>query len=69
MIIMRYDFRKRKIEKNFERGKDDLDKLVISDSIPLKEPSELIKVIDSSNLFTEVIRRINNNESITSLFK
>jgi len=55
--------------ENIENGKDDLDILVISDSIPLKYETELIKVIDSSFLFSEVIRRVNNNESITSLFK
>ena len=55
--------------ENLRHGKDDLDKLVISDSIKLKEDCDLIKVIDSSFLFAEVIRRINNNESITSLFK
>jgi len=54
---------------NLKNGRDYLDKLIISDSIPLKKSLSMIEVIDSSDLFTEVIRRINHNESITSLFK
>lgn len=55
--------------KNLENGRDYLDDLIISDSIPLKKELDLIKVVDSSELFAEVIRRINNNESIATLFK
>ena len=55
--------------ENLKNGTDDLDKLVISDSIALTFDTDLIKIIDSSFLFAEVIRRVNNNESVTSLFK
>lgn len=54
---------------NLENGRDDLDKLIISDSVPLDIKTDLIEVIDSSKLFSEVIRRIHNKESITTLFK
>jgi len=54
---------------NLNNGKDNLNSLIISDSIPLKVENSLINVVDSSDLFSEVIRRINNNESIASLFK
>ncbi len=45
-----------------------IDELWVSNTIPLKEPSPKIKVLSTANLLGEVIRRINNNESVNSLF-
>ncbi|MRJ06791.1 MAG: ribose-phosphate pyrophosphokinase [Epsilonproteobacteria bacterium] len=45
-----------------------LDKLIITDTIPLKRPSPKIEVLKSGRLFAEVIRRIMYNESINKLF-
>ncbi len=46
-----------------------IDELVVSDTIPLKQQSNKIKVLSTARLLGEVIRRINNNESVNSLFK
>jgi ribose-phosphate pyrophosphokinase len=45
-----------------------LEELVVSDTIPLKRESEKIKVLSVSNLFAKAIRKIHDNESISSLF-
>ena len=45
-----------------------LDEVIITDTIPLKEKIEKIKVVSVAPLFAEVIRRINHNESVNSLF-
>jgi len=45
-----------------------IDELLVSNTIPLKEPSDKIKILSTANLLGEVIRRINNNESVNSLF-
>ncbi len=47
----------------------ELDELIVSNTIPLKKESPKIKVLSTGNLLGEVIRRINNNESVNSLFK
>jgi len=46
----------------------DIDELVVSNTIPLTQESSKIKVLSTANLLGEVIRRINNNESVNSLF-
>jgi ribose-phosphate pyrophosphokinase len=46
-----------------------LNELVVTDTIPLKRESPKIKVISTSDLFAEVIRRLKKKESISSLFK
>ena len=46
----------------------DIDELVVSNTIPLKQESPKIKVLSTAKLLGEVIRRINNNESVNSLF-
>jgi len=44
--------------------------VVVTDSIPLPaHASKKIKVVSTANLFADVIRRIENYESISSLFK
>ena len=46
------------------------EEVVVTDSIPLpKEASKKIKVVSTAPMFAEVIRRIENYESISSLFK
>ncbi len=45
-----------------------LEELVVTDTIPVKHTSKKIKVITVSNLFAKAIRKIHDNESISSLF-
>jgi ribose-phosphate pyrophosphokinase len=45
-----------------------LEELVVTDTIPLKKESPKIKVLTVSNLFAKAIRKIHDNESISSLF-
>lgn len=42
--------------------------LVVTDSIPLREPSSKIELRSVANLFAEAITRTYNNQSISSLF-
>ncbi|NPA50365.1 MAG: ribose-phosphate pyrophosphokinase [Epsilonproteobacteria bacterium] len=49
--------------------KGDIDELVVSNTIPLKKRCKKIKVLSTAKLLGEVIRRINNNESVNSLFE
>lgn len=46
----------------------DIDELIVSNTIPLSKESSKIKVLSTAPLLGEVIRRINNNESVNSLF-
>jgi ribose-phosphate pyrophosphokinase len=45
-----------------------LEELVVSDTIPLKKESSKVKVLSVSDLFAKAIRKIHDNESISSLF-
>jgi ribose-phosphate pyrophosphokinase len=45
-----------------------LEEIVVSDTIPLKQQSPKIKVLSVSDLFAKAIRKIHDNESISSLF-
>ncbi|HZB14997.1 MAG TPA: ribose-phosphate pyrophosphokinase [Chryseolinea sp.] len=45
-----------------------LEELAVSDTIPLKHPSSKIKVLTVSTLYAKAIRKIHDNESISSLF-
>jgi ribose-phosphate pyrophosphokinase len=45
-----------------------LEELVVSDTIPLKKETSKIKVLTVSDLFAKAIRKIHDNESISSLF-
>ncbi|HEY9008355.1 ribose-phosphate pyrophosphokinase [Ohtaekwangia sp.] len=45
-----------------------LEELVVSDTIPLRKESPKIKVLSVSTLFAKAIRKIHDNESISSLF-
>lgn len=46
----------------------DLDELVVSDTIPLKQENSKIKVLSVAPIFAEVIRRVYHNESVNGLF-
>ncbi|TXC85147.1 ribose-phosphate pyrophosphokinase [Luteibaculum oceani] len=48
--------------------KSSLTELVVTDTIPLKQQSNKIKVIEVAHLFADVIKRIQNYESISSHF-
>lgn len=45
-----------------------LDEVVMTNTIPLCKESPKIKILSVAPLFAEVIRRINNDESVNSLF-
>lgn len=45
-----------------------LEELVVTDSIPLKQEISKIKILTLSDLFAKGIRKIHDNESISSLF-
>ncbi|AXT57647.1 ribose-phosphate pyrophosphokinase [Aquimarina sp. AD1] len=45
-----------------------LEELIVTDSIPLKQKSDKIRVITCANLFADVMNRVHNNESISSKF-
>jgi ribose-phosphate pyrophosphokinase len=45
-----------------------LEELVVADTIPLKKESSKIKLLSVSSLFSKAIRKIHDNESISSLF-
>lgn len=45
-----------------------LEELVITDTIPAKKESSKLKVLTVSSLFAKAIRKIHDNESISSLF-
>ncbi|HEC1759015.1 TPA: ribose-phosphate pyrophosphokinase [Campylobacter lari] len=53
----------------YERiAKDALDELVVTDTIPLKQQMDKIKILSVAPIFGEVIRRVYHNESVNSLF-
>jgi ribose-phosphate pyrophosphokinase len=53
----------------FERiDQSKLTELVVTDTIPLAKSSNKIRVLSVSNLFSDVIKRLMNNESISSHF-
>jgi ribose-phosphate pyrophosphokinase len=54
------------IEKIEESG---FTEVYVTDTIPLERESHKIKVISTANLLAEVIGRLRNHESISSLFK
>ncbi|MFW6307554.1 MAG: ribose-phosphate pyrophosphokinase, partial [Campylobacterales bacterium] len=46
----------------------ELDKLIVTNTLPLKKECKKIEVLSVAGLFAEVIRRIYHNESVNSLF-
>jgi ribose-phosphate pyrophosphokinase len=47
----------------------ELDELVITNTLPIKQSSNKIKVLSTAKMLGEVIRRVYNNESVNSLFE
>jgi ribose-phosphate pyrophosphokinase len=45
-----------------------LEELAVADTIPLKQPVPKVKVLTVSMLYAKAIRKIHDNESISSLF-
>ena len=45
-----------------------LEELIVTDSIPLRQPHEKIRVLTCANLFADVMIRVNENKSIASKF-
>jgi ribose-phosphate pyrophosphokinase len=53
----------------FERiEKSKLTELIVTDTIPLKQKSDKIRVLTVADLFADIMRRMVNNESISSHF-
>ena len=53
----------------FQRIEDSpIDELLVTDTIPLRQPSEKIKVLSVANIFAEAIQRIHTNDTISALF-
>lgn len=53
----------------YERIADSkLQELIVTDSIPLRQESKKIKVVSCAELFADVMRRVNENRSISSKF-
>lgn len=48
--------------------KSKITELIVTDTIPLKQESDKIKVLTATDLFADVIRRLINNQSISSHF-
>ena len=45
-----------------------LKELIVTDSIPLISSNSKIKVLSCADLFADVMKRVHNNESISSKF-
>ena len=53
----------------YERiNESSLTELIVTDTIPLKQKSDKIRVLSTADLFADVIRRLVNNQSISSHF-
>ncbi|HEA29669.1 MAG TPA: ribose-phosphate pyrophosphokinase, partial [Leeuwenhoekiella sp.] len=48
--------------------KSKLQELIVTDSIPLKQKSEKIRVVSCAPLFADVMHRVHTNTSIASKF-
>ncbi len=55
-----------KAYENIENS--ELEELIVTDTIPLKQESSKIKVLTVADLFAKAIRKIHDHESISSLF-
>jgi len=45
-----------------------IDELLVTDTVPLRKPSEKIKVLSVAGIFAEAIQRIHTNDTISALF-
>ncbi len=48
--------------------KSKLEELIVTDSIPLKQKSDKIRVVSCADLFADVMKSVHNNQSISSKF-
>ena len=55
-----------KAYENIENS--ELEELIVTDTIPLKKESSKIKVLSVADMFAKAIRKLHDNESISSLF-
>ena len=46
-----------------------LSEVIVSDTIPLRQQCDKIRVISTADLFADIIDRVHNNESISTLYK
>src|SRR5690625_5077361 len=53
----------------FQRIEDSpIDELLVADTVPLRKPSDKIKVLSVAGIFAEAIQRIHTNDTISALF-
>tara|TARA_R100001143_G_scaffold63588_2_gene72786 strand:+ start:34240 stop:35172 length:933 start_codon:yes stop_codon:yes gene_type:complete len=53
----------------FQRIEDSpIDELLVTDTVPLRKPSDKIKVLSVASIFAEAIQRIHTNETVSALF-
>lgn len=53
----------------FQRIEDSpIDQLLVTDTVPLRQPSDKIKVLSVAGIFAEAIQRIHTNDTISALF-
>ncbi len=53
----------------FQRIEDSpIDELLVTDTVPLRKPSDKIKVLSVAGIFAEAIQRIHTNDTISALF-
>lgn len=45
-----------------------IDELLVTDTVPLRKPSDKIKVLSVASIFAEAIQRIHTNDTISALF-
>jgi ribose-phosphate pyrophosphokinase len=45
-----------------------IERLIVTDTIPLKRPSDCIEVVSVSDLFAKAIRHIYTDQSVSTLF-
>ncbi len=56
--------------KAYQRIEDSaFDEFIVTDTIPIKQESAKIKVLSTSRLFADVIRRVNSHQSISTHFE
>ena len=42
--------------------------MLVTDTVPLKKPSDKIKVLSVAGIFAEAIQRIHTNDTVSALF-
>lgn len=53
----------------FQRIEDSpIDRVLVTDTVPLRQPSDKVQVLSVAGIFAEAIQRIHTNETISALF-